>query len=267
MVRTSDVTAAVEHLELTGRTVGVHVSLRSFGLVEGDAQAIVDGVLASSCTVVTPTYSRSIFEVAAPDEVGASGPGSQKATGPVFDTHSDAIDATVMGAVAAAVVRHPDRARGRHPICSFSAVGPRAEWLVETQSPSDAFAPMRRLAESNGWVVLMGVGLDRMSLLHVAEERLGRPRFLRWALGSDGEAFEVEVGGCSNGFGALAEHLRHLERVVTVGSSVWRAFPARDTLDTATATLRATPALTRCPDPSCQRCDVAIAGQTIRSRA
>ena len=60
-------------------------------------------------------------------------------------------------------------------------------------------------ADRGGYVILMGVGLESMTALHLAEEMAGRRLFQRWANGPDGEAMRVSVGGCSRGFGALDE--------------------------------------------------------------
>ena len=46
----------------------------------------------------------------------------------------------------------------------------------------------------------MGVDLERLTLLHLAEEMAGRQLFRRWAKDSNGSTIMVEVGGCSEGF-------------------------------------------------------------------
>jgi aminoglycoside N3'-acetyltransferase len=86
-----------------------------------------------------------------------------------------------MGAIAAAVVQMPGRSRGNHPICSFAAVGPHAQSLVAHQSPLAVNAPLAALADCSGYVVLMGVGLNCMTLLHLAEQQAGRNLFRHWA--------------------------------------------------------------------------------------
>jgi aminoglycoside 3-N-acetyltransferase len=109
-------------------------------------------------------------------------------------------------------------------------------------------------------VLLIGVGLERMTLLHLAEERAGRALFRRWANGPDGRPMEVETGGCSEGFGKLEPALAPLARETTVGESRWRAFPARAALDVATDAIRANHEITRCDREGCLLCADAIAG-------
>jgi aminoglycoside 3-N-acetyltransferase len=178
----------------------------------------------------------------------------------VYRPETDEIDALSMGAIPAALVRMPGRARGNHPLGSLSAVGPLAQQLISTQGPMDAFGPLQALACVEGWVVLMGVGLTSMTLLHLAEKLSGRTLFRRWANDANGEPMEVEIGGCSDGFGRFEPTLAHLARATTVGRSLWRAFPAGETLSAAADAVRADPALTHCGRPGCGRCNDAVAG-------
>jgi len=60
-------------------------------------------------------------------------------------------------------------------------VGPLAQQLISGQQPLNVYAPFRALAEAGGWVVLMGVGPDKLTLLHYAEQLAGRIPFRRWA--------------------------------------------------------------------------------------
>ncbi|MDQ3398735.1 MAG: AAC(3) family N-acetyltransferase, partial [Deinococcota bacterium] len=168
-----------------------------------------------------------------------------------------------MGAVPAAIIAMPERVRGDHPLNSFSASGPLAQDLIAGQSGLDVYAPLRRLRELGGAVVLMGVGLTRMTLLHLAEAQAGPDLFVRWANGRDGKPVGVRVGGCSEGFERLVPALAGLERKLTVGDSLWRVYPARETLERAAAAIRAHPEITRCGDPACVRCSDAVRGGPV----
>src|SRR5437870_4023263 len=164
-----------------------------------------------------------------------------------------------MGAIPAAVLARPERVRGNNPLCSFTALGPGAD-LVREQRPLDVYAPLRLLGARGGFVLLIGVGLERMTLLHLAEEKAGRTPFRRWANGPDGRPQEIEVGSCSDGFPRLEPVLAPLAHEVRVGESLWRAFPARATVDAAAAAIRDRPDITHCGSADCLRCADAIAG-------
>jgi aminoglycoside 3-N-acetyltransferase len=167
-----------------------------------------------------------------------------------------------MGALVAAVVSRAGRARGNHPLCSFAAVGPQATTLVRGQKPLDVYASLAELTRRDGAVVLMGVDLNRMTLLHLAEKRSGRTLFRRWANDPDLRPLTVESGGCSEGFFDLEPALAPLRREATVGRSRWQVFPASNALNVATHAIRRNPRITHC-GRECERCDDAVAGGPI----
>ena len=269
-VRIQDITAAVRALELQNRPVCLHSSLRSFGFVEGGALTVIQAFLDEGCTVMAPTFTYD-HEVASPTDQSPLQNGydysrsSTAHTQPKSLYSSDSAEVSDdMGALPGVLVTLPGRARGDHPLDSFSAVGPLADALIAEQTGADVYAPFRSLAEHGGYAVLMGVGLTRLTLLHEAERRSGRNLFWRWAHAKDGETVSVRVGGCSEGFEALAPALAGLERAQRVGHSLWRVLPAQETLNRAAAAIRAQPGLTRCDDASCERCrDAAQGGPSV----
>lgn len=268
-VTEQEIRSAVRSLDLSGRDVCVHGSLRSFGLVEGGARAVVRAFLEEGCTLLVPTFSSS-FEIAPPTHLRFERNGWDyererafvEESGRVFTNDSTEIDRE-MGAIPAAIVSWPGRARGRHPHDSLTALGPRAEELASRQTGSDVYAPLEALARAGGYVVLMGVGLERMTLLHLSEKMAGRELFRRWARDEEGRARVVEVGGCSEGFGKLEPFLRAITRTVSVGRSVWRILPADEALALAAAVISAEPRITHCGDADCERCDDAVAGGPV----
>lgn len=179
---------------------------------------------------------------------------------PIYSAESTAVSDD-MGAVPKALVQTPGRVRGDHPLDSFSAVGPLAHNLIDGQTGTDVYAPFRSLAKNGGYVVLIGVGLTSMTLLHEAERLAGRNLFWRWAKDRDGGTVSVRVGGCSDGFEALAPALSGLERTHRVGQSLWHVYSVQETLDRAFAAIFAEPSITHCDDAVCSRChDVALGG-------
>ena len=260
-----DLRGAASKVGVSGTTVCVHSSLRSFGHIEGGADTVVDAFVDEGCTLVVPTFAALIFGVAPregmrPERNGIDYDAPHESPGRdrVFTSASNDVSPS-MGAIPAAVLARPERVRGDHPLCSFTALGPAAD-LVREQRPLDVYSPLRILGARDGFVLLIGVGLERMTLLHLAEERAGRALFRRWANAPDGRPMEVETGGCSDGLGNLEGVLGPLARETRVGDSRWRAFPARAALDAATKAIREDPEITRCGRADCQRCPDAIAG-------
>jgi len=265
---------ATTALHLSGRPLCVHSSLRSFGWVEGGALTVIHGLLAEGCTVLVPTFSWDTFfvdplphqqyERNGADYVAM--PQEQSGTHRIYTPDTMELDRQDMGAIPAAIVSMPDHIRGNHPLCSFSAVGPLAQLLIARQTPLQVNGPLEALVDANGAVVLMGVDLDSMTLLHLAERRAGRNLFRRWANGPDGKPMEVEVGGCSQGFPRLAPVLRTSMRQMDVGNGIWQAYEAQSTLTAAADVIRQQPGITRCDKPTC-RCDDAIVGGPILTGA
>jgi aminoglycoside N3'-acetyltransferase len=271
IVPVEEIQAAVRLANAAGRPVCVHASLRSFGHVQGGAQAVIEGLLAEGCTVLVPTFSFSAFAASPLPHQRPSRnaydygrpelprPGNER----IFTTTSLEIDREAMGAIPTAVLEMSECVRGNHPLGSFSAVGPLARELVAGQSPIDVYAPLRALAAWDGIVLLMGVGLNRMTLLHLAEQMAGRNPFRRWANGPDGMPMEVAIGGCSDGFVNFAPVLAPLVTSVRVGESLWQAYPVRATLRAVAAAIQSNSRITRCSASVCERCEDAILGGPV----
>jgi aminoglycoside N3'-acetyltransferase len=268
-VTTNDIRAGIRALELAGRAICVHSSLRSFGWVEGGAIAVIDGFLAEGCTVLAPTFC-SAYEIPAPAHLrfarngwdDAHDPQPTAGIGRIYRPTATEIERE-MGAIPAAVLAHPGHLRGNHPINSFAAVGPLADDLIHAQGPLDVYAPFDGLMAADGAILLAGVGPEAMTFIHSAEQHAGRTLFRRWANGPDGEPVSVAVGGCSLGFGGLDPAIAPLAREAFVGASRWRSFPARETLAALLDAIRRDPAITRCGDPDCARCNDAMQGEPV----
>jgi aminoglycoside 3-N-acetyltransferase len=276
-IEAADIERALRELDLAGRPVAVHVSLRSFGRLADGPATIVDGMLAAGCTVLAATMAPDLFGIPAPfddrparngldyaqqdaDHTRASWPGLED----TFDSSRTEVSAW-LGAFSAHVAARPDRVRCALASGELAAVGPLADALIGAETDTDIFGPLRALADHDGAVVLMGVGLTRMTLLHLAELEAGRQPFIRWSRGRDGRPARARAGECSDGFERLAPVLAPIERRATVGQSRWRAFAARPALDLAADAIRRDPSITHCPNPTCIECADAIAGGPIES--
>ncbi len=264
-VTRAHIAAGIDALGVAGRPVCIHVSMRSFGRLEQGPETVVDGLLDAGCTVLVPTFSHQ-FEVAPPEHDRPARNGLDYSTPRTYLGESrvyraDAAIEPWLGAVPAHVLTRAGVTRGGDPVGSFAAVGPMADELI-VADPGDIFGPLRTLTRLAGWVVLMGVGLNRMTLLHLAEVVAGRRPFVRWVNGPAGHPTRLGVGLCSEGFPKLASPLASLVQIATVGASEWRAFPSAETVAAAAAAMRADPRITHC-GRDCIECDDAIAGGPI----
>ena len=272
VVTQEDLQAAVRALSLSGQVVCIHSSLRSFGYVAGGAKAVIKAFLDEGCTILVPTFS-SVFEVPPPPHLqferngwNYSATSAPNTSQKVFTPEVLDID-DYMGVIPATVLSWPNHIRGNHPLDSFTAVGPHAVEIIGAQTPTDVYGPLAALTRMKGFVLLMGVGLERLTLLHLAEKEAGRTLFRRWANDAHGQTVVVEVGGCSEGFGKLDPYLRPLMREINVGQSKWTLLPVAQALTLAAAAIRTNPQITHCGLETCERCNDAVQGGPISSPA
>ncbi|XEC96747.1 AAC(3) family N-acetyltransferase [Paenibacillus tarimensis] len=270
-VKTEDISSAIIDLGLSNKPVCIHSSLRSFGSVDGGAESIVHAFLNQGCTILVPSFS-SRFAVYPPDDQRPERNGcgdyswftnnNSTETKNIFTCTTNELDRD-MGAIPKAVLNMQDRRRGNHPLNSFAAVGPLADELILEQKPANVYAPLETLSELNGKVILMGVGLNRLTLLHLAEKMAGRTMFRRWAKEADGSIITVETGGCSEGFHKFDEIVSEISDEITVGESLWRVFDVKRLLGIASKAIQQNPLITHCGNTDCERCNDAILGGPI----
>jgi hypothetical protein len=269
MILAEHLITAIDDLHLADRPVMLHASLRSFGTaIDGGADALLDALLKRGCTVLAPAFTEPQFGLPAPADMrparngldyAALPPGTALPEGDPYGVDCGLINPH-LGVFPAVLIGRVGAVRGRHPLNSFAAVGPQATELIDAQSPDDVYGPIRELADRDAAILLIGVGINRMTALHLAEQRSGRRMFRRWARDETGKVRMVEVGSCSEGFPRLEPILSPLVRTAVVGASRWRAYPTEQVLTAATAAIAAHQDITRCPDPKCVLCRDAIAG-------
>ena len=164
----------------------------------------------------------------------------------VFDP--SATPCTGMGVVADTFWRLPDVLRADSPH-AFAAQGPAAAAIVAPQPveiPHGPDSPVGRVYELDGWILLLGVGHDGDTTVHLAEFLAGvryrRPKHAM--VRRNGAALRVaydEIDHCCARFALVDDWLdeARAQRRGVVGHAEARLVRSRVVVDVVTARLRA----------------------------
>jgi aminoglycoside N3'-acetyltransferase len=266
-----DIAETIKKSGLIKKCVCVHSSLKSFGEIKGGAETLLEAFLESGCTIMVPAFSYNEFAVMPVEALKYNQNGAdcsslswiKQGNKKVYSPESNALDLKDMGRLPEAVLNTAGRVRGDHPLCSFAAIGPFAAELIKSQKPMDVYAPLRELALFEGSIVLMGVGLTKMTALHLCEQMAGRNMFIRWANGAGGAVIPAECGGDSDGFEKLAPYAAQAEKKTICGMSPWRIFDTGRLLKGAARGIILQPGITHCGKKDCLRCDDMVKGGVI----
>ena len=162
-------------------TVIVHTSLKSMGYVCGGAQAVIEAlidVVGNDGTIMMPAQSWKNLD----PEDGVHWDADEsdwqiiRDYWPAYD--KNITPTNTMGAVAEMFRQWPGCLRSDHPARSVCAYGKLAEYLTKDHDISNIFgegSPIARLYELDGKVLLLGVGYDKNTSLHLADSRADYP--------------------------------------------------------------------------------------------
>lgn len=161
----------------SGMTLLVHSSLSALGWVVGGAQGAIlalEQAVGKSGTLVMPAYSTDNSEPSywkKPPVPEAWWPAFRKAM-PAYDPGQS--PTRNMGRIAELFRTWPGVRRSSHPALSFAAIGRGAQGILRGHGLEDAMgerSPLARLYDRSGYVLLLGVGHNRNSSLHLSEYR------------------------------------------------------------------------------------------------
>jgi len=167
-----------------GDTLMVHSSLSSLGWVDGGPDAVVDALLDAvgpAGLIVMPTLTWATVNAAQP----------------VFH---EQLTPSGVGRLTEVFRHRPQAVRSLHPTHSVAALGPDAPTFVAGHerfpTPCAPGSPYGRLVDRGGHVLLIGVGLESLTLMHAFEEWAGVPWLfnrteLLWSITRNGKLLRV----------------------------------------------------------------------------
>lgn len=250
----NDLIVAFEKLGLQKKPVIAHASLKAFGHVEGGADAVVTGLDYTTGAFIMPThtYKTMVTPASGPMNNAINYMRGQQWNRLAVPYQPNMPADPLMGIIPESMRRWPEARRSMHPILSFT--GFRADKILQTQSFAEPFAPMRALAEQDGWVLLLGVDHTTNTSIHFGEKLAGRKQFVRWALTESGVVTCPSFPGCSAGFEALEPEVRIFTNVIKVGNAEVRALPMRALLVRVIEVIKKDRYALLCNRVDCERC-------------
>lgn len=159
----------------SGMTLLLHSSLSSLGWVCGGSQTVIEAmltVLGPMGTLVVPAHTGGNS-----DPAGWVAPPVPEPWWPIIRASMPPFDPRLtptrgMGAIANCVIGHGDACRSAHPQASFAAIGHHAREITAGHRIDELFgitSPLGRIYDLEGAVLLLGVGHNSNTSLHLAE--------------------------------------------------------------------------------------------------
>ena len=199
-----------------GDSIMVHSSLKQIGWLPGGAKAVIDALLETITEEGTIVMAAQSAENSEPSywmlpPVPADWHEPIRQHMPAYDPHLTPLRG--MGKIAECFHRHPKTIRSYHPVHSFMAWGKHAEnWMLE-HPLEDSFgmsSPLGKLVNEDVKILLLGVGYDSCTALHLSEHLLENKTYTNQAAAVmvDGERQWIEfqsTDGDSDRFPKIGE--------------------------------------------------------------
>ena len=232
-----------------GAVLLVHTAFRQTRPVEGGPAGLIDALRAAigpTGTLVMPSWTE--------DDDAPFDP----ATSPVSPD---------LGIVADTFWRGPGVIRSDHPF-AFAALGPLAHRITADPLPLPPHvpaSPVGRVHEFDGQVLLLGVGHDANTTIHLAELMAGVPYGVphHCTVLQDGRPARIdylENDHCCERFALAGDWLKQkgLQREGPVGNARARLIRARDIVDVVLQQVARDPLVfLHPPEAGCEECDAA----------
>ena len=215
-----------------GDNVIVHSALTSFGRVEGGAETLIDALLellTDKGTLLMPCFGSQPLDI--------------KNT------------PTNLGTVPETFRKRPGVLRSRHPLSSVAAYGKRAKYYIENheknECPYTEGSPYVKLADDDGYILLLGVDQDRNTTLHsveaLAKAPYMTPKTGKW-IDENGKIQEKEYKYCAGphrNFIGIDPLLRKkgICKTGRIGNCFVRLMKSKDVLDLLVPKVRENPFL------------------------
>lgn len=182
LVLKEDILKVLKALQiLEGDTILVHTALSQLGYVCGGPQIIIEALIEAvgeNGTIMMPTQSWKNLDPSTGVHWEEKAEWWQviRDHWPAYD--KDITPTNTMGAVAEMFRTWPNTLRSDHPARSFAAYGKHAKYLINNHDLSNIFgidSPLDKFYQLDGKVILLGVGYDKNTSIHLADALANYP--------------------------------------------------------------------------------------------
>lgn len=248
-----------------GDSVMMHASLGSFGTVDGGAAMVLHrllGVIGKEGTLMMPTFTYVTTHGNTHDNHSKPGCWCEGREDRHLPFIPELQPDKKIGEIAQRLCSWPSSRRSRHPAYSFVAVGSRTDELVREHPLMNPLQPIKKMQKYNPYVLMIGVGLDSSTAIHLAEELKTPTKFVKkrtLTFTSKGQVWVEVLGlGCSNGFVKIKKHLpQDAGRELTIGMAHVELHPMKSLIQSAEVLLDKDPIALACENNACLSCGLA----------
>jgi len=249
MVNKEDIQFSLDLMDVKkGDILLVHSSLSSIGYVDGGAEAVIDALLETTGeegTIIMSTLT-GWFEP--------------------FDSN---LTPSAVGRISEVFRQRKDAYRSLHPVHSVAAVGRYAKFITEGHEKCETGCgkgtPYEKIRELGGKVMLLGVDMDRNTIMHTLEEEMDAP-YLRTldipapTYQKDYENQKYTLKKFPSGhrdFTRFTPILRRRDALVEgkIGNAEVKVMEIKALFEIGHEVLRQDPLFFICHNPSCNFCD------------
>jgi len=243
----------------------MHASLESMGTIEGGAAMVLHRLLrrlGKKGTLLMPTFTSVTRHSSTHDNYTRAGCWCEGKENRHLPFISELQPDKDMGEIAYRLCSWPSSRRSGHPAYSFVAVGKNSDKLVREYSTVDPLQPLKAFLKEDPAVLTVGVGLESVSAIHVAEQRLTPSKFVKeraLSITSKGQGWvDLTAIGCSGGFKKLTQCISSEKLKETqIGLAIATLYPMRGLIQAAEKLLHEDPTALACGRQECLSCILA----------
>lgn len=264
-VSPDELTESFVHLGVAeGDAVMMHASLDMIGAVDGGAAMVLHRllrILGKAGTLLMPTFTSVTRHSQTHDNYTQPGCWCEGHEDRHVPFMPELQPDRNIGAIAQRLCSWPSSRRSRHPAYSFVAVGKYRDELVRDYSLDDPLLPIKRFQKQDPKLLIIGVGFDSVTAIHVAEEARLRAKFVReqaLTFTSKGRSWvEITALGCSAGFEKLKPHTEGTDSTkARIGRASSRAYSMKTMIELASSLMKEESTALACDNSACLNCSL-----------